>query len=327
MGYFNRIKAITVSLDLLFTIIVFSVLFYGWHLPSGYLCALAVLSALLWVAIGFVFGKFDLEMYAQMGHAGICMVGVGLLTGGFIYSSFRCFVPEYASDYSILWATLFLLMGEIAVYYLAKNSGWIRNEDIEEIGFRWDARKVNQYHFPEPDLKVWNQDMVSLLKQFRQASRMEEIDRWLAGASLSKQTICIDSDNPDELLGKEPHGSSFVILKQTLNRDSVLDALFSSANDCLKEGGYLACNFTKPSLTRQAILKLGCLCRGVFLKVLFISKWPNKKGNGDAAKRIDFFECLDKAGFEIVEAGSCDTKYYVIASKRFGNRKSDRTEK
>lgn len=324
----TRERAVILLYDLAVSLFSFWIARYFGHLPRWYWL---VLSAVLWVGIGFVSGKLEFRSYKRVRYALLGIFTVGLLSGGILHILYTKFVPDYESDLSILLAAGFIILFEWALYCAFRSLIYRKIpffyeepslETVSEVG-------INTTLSATPSLPAAQEHINELLQIIRESRSANQLLQTLQTRPLLPETARVESTHPESVLANKTRLPLLIIHLSPLNNVQHMNTLFAYTNYCLDIGGCIACRCTTSALRREKIMQatpLGINHLIVFLDYLWNRIIPKlsltkalyykiTKGNNRALSRVEVLGKLYRAGFDVIHEEIAHGQFYVIACK------------
>lgn len=327
MTSFFRREIIIVLFDLFISLFAFWLARYFGDLPRWYWL---VLSAVIWVILGSVSRKLQFGSYKRLRYALLGIFSLDVLSGIFLYFLYRYCVPGYEYDYSILLATGIIIILEWGLYYS------IRRLVYRKIPYFYEEPSLDEVTENglntaiKPTDEIRSEDIDKLLRITIEKENCREVLKWIENSgNFSKDTILLDSPNPECLLAHKTKSLKLVVHLCSLNKIWYLDSILSYSNYCLEDGGCIACHCTTSGIRKEKIMRQNPVvinkvlffldyCWHRVIPKLYLTKgfyyWMTK-GRMRALTRVEVLGRLYRAGFDVIHEEISHGEFYVIASK------------
>ena len=315
--------------DFVIALFAFGILFYFGKVPRWYY---PVLSAILWVILGVVLQKLRFSSYKRIWYA---VMGIFLQTvfaGSLIFLLYRIIIPGWRYHYSIVVVLLIIFLLELLLYSLfrrfvykkipyfyeeplvdgVKEKGVNPLEDKKEVILNKDVEKIIALI---PEISIESDEVEEKIKEVKQR--------------FSKDTVFIESSNPEEILRSKLKSPHLVVHLCSLNRVRHINTLLSYANYCMNDGGFIACHCVTSAFHREKVLRQSppIINRVVFALDFFwhriCAKIPVTRplyfwitgGKSRVLTRVEVLGRIYRAGFDVVHEEISNGRFYVVATK------------
>lgn len=290
-----------------------------------------VLAAIIWVILGVASGKLQFSLYKRKEHALLGILSGGILSGTVLFFLYKFLIPGYTYDYSLLAATGIIIVFEWSLYY------FIRRFFYQKIPYFYEESSLEG--LTENGLntctkltdEIKNQDIARLLQVTIEKGNCREALKWLIEnrKKLNLRTVLFNASKPESLTTDKKAPPELIIHTRSLNSVRRLNAILSHSNECLEEGGCIACHCTTAGIWKEKIMRQNpaMINRMLYLldffwhriiPKLYLTKglyfWITK-GKMRALTRVEVLGRLYRAGFDVIHEEVCLGKFYVIATK------------
>jgi len=335
MVHFKRENIIIIFLDLLLSLFSFWFIRYFSDLPRWYWL---VLSAFIWLIIGILSGKLRYGDYKRVRYALLGIITINILSGFLLNYFYGEFVPGYEYDNSILWASGLISVCEITLYYFIRKIYYRKIPYFYEEPILHEATEKGSLSHPlEMRTEFWNPDISLFINKLQKAKRLKDVFEGFVKSTFSDKTILLDSTNPESVLRNKTQLPNFIVMIHTLVDVRYLNTLLSYANYCLTDGGYIACHYTTMKQRRRKILRqipiginyILIIIDYIWNRIIARSNLTKKlyykitRGKNRSLHKVELLGRIYRAGFEVVQEGTCGGENYVIASKKIEPVRTD----
>lgn len=266
-----------------------------------------------------------------MRYALLGIFSLDILSGIFLYLLYWYFVPEYEYDHSILLATGIIIILEWGLYCSIRRFVYRKIPYFYEESSLDEVTENGLNTAIKPTDEIRSEDIDKLLRITIEKCNCKDVLKWIVenSSNFSKDTILLDSSNPECLLAHKTRYPKLVVHLCSLNKIRYLDSILSYTNYCLEDRGCIACHCTTSSIRKEKIMRQNPI---VVNKVLFFLDYcwhrviPKlcltkgfyywvTKGKMRALTRVEVLGRLYRAGFDVVHEEVSHGEFYVIATK------------
>jgi len=328
MSSITRRNIVILLFDFAIALFAFGLACYFGNLSRWYWL---VLSALIWAILGEISGKLQFEAYKRKRYAVMGILIVGILSGLFLYFLYRQFLPGYEYDYSILIATGGIIFMEWGLYYSFRRLVYQKIPFFYEEPLLYDVTEVGLRNKAGSAENIENKDIGRLLKVLKEKKTIDEVTQWMKDHLdlFDRNTILIDSTNPECVLTHKIKSPQLIIYSYSLNEIRHLNTFLSYANYCLDMGGCIVCHCVTSGVRKKKIFRQNPAGINYILYSLdyFWHRVSPKlpvfqsiyygitKGKRRVLTRVEVLGRLYRAGFDVIHEEINHGEFLVAASK------------
>lgn len=324
---FHR-EIVIILFDLFIALFAFWLARYFGDLPRWYWL---LLSAVIWVVLGGVSRKLQFGSYKRLRCALLGIFSLDIISGTFLYFTYRYFVPGYEYDFSILLATGIIIVLEWGLYYSIRRLVYRKIPYFYEESSWSEATENGIKAIIKPPDEIRSEDVDQLLRITNEKDNCKEVLKWVSqnSGNFSAQTILLNSPDPETILVHKTNSPTLVIHLCSLNKVRHLNTLLSYTNYCIQDGGCIACHCTTSGIRKDRIMRQNPIvinqviffldyCWHRVIPKLSVTKgfyyWITK-GKMRVLTRVEVLGRLYRAGFDVVHEEIRQGEFYVIATK------------